>query len=117
MYIGILLIVLAAFAFASAGLYYVAAILVLCGKLLGTLIIGIVGGCRLFAKGIWLALVALWQCGAVLGAWGFIIGCAAMHWLMKRVDPTCTIAYSGCVHGVEWLKRTYVKREKRGRGL
>ena len=117
MWLGALLFLLAAFAFASAGLYYVAAILVLFGKLLGALVVGIIGGARLFAKGTRFAAVACWQCCVVLAAWSFIVGCAAAHWLMKRVDPTCTIAYAGCVHGVEWLKRTYVKREKRGRGL
>lgn len=111
MYIGILLIVLAAFAFASAGLYYVAAILVLCGKLLGALIIGIIGGCRLFAKGIWLALVALWWIACVLA------GCVweLMHLATQEGDTATANAHRAGMMTVEWLKRTYVKREKRAR--
>lgn len=113
MYIGILLIVLAAFAFASAGLYYVAAIIVLCGKLLGALIVGVVGGCRLFAKGAWLTLVALWWIVCVL---------AGVAWELMRLaahegDTATAGAHRVGVVTIEWLKRTYVKREKRGRGL
>ena len=111
MYIGILLIVLAAFAFASAGLYYVAAILVLCGKLLGALIVGIVGGARLFAKGIWLALVALCWITCVLA------GCAweAARRTGREADAATAGAHRVGAVTVEWLKRTYVKREKRAR--
>ena len=113
MYIGILLIVLAAFAFASAGLYYVAAILVLCGKLLGVLIVGIVGGARLFAKGAWLALVALWWIACVLAGWVWEFA----HRAAQEGDAATAGAHRAGMLTVEWLKRTYVKREKRGRGL
>ena len=111
MYIGILLIVLAAFTFASAGLYYVAAILVLCGKLLGALIIGIVGGMRLLAKGVWLALVALWWIACVPA------GCVwdLMHLATREGDAATAGAHRAGTVTVEWLKRTYVKREKRAR--
>lgn len=113
MYIGILLIVLAAFAFASAGLYYVAAILVLCGKLLGALIVGVVGGVRLFAKGAWLALVALWWIACVLAGWVWETARRAG----QEGDAATAGAHRAGMVIVEWLKRTYVKREKRGRGL
>lgn len=111
MYIGILLIVLAAFAFASAGLYYVAAILVLCGKLLGALIIGIVGGCRLFAKGailvtIWLWLVVCALAGLVVGFWRLAA---------EEGDAATGRAHRAGMVTVEWLKRMYVKCEKRAR--
>lgn len=113
MYIGILLIVLAAFAFASAGIYYVAAILVLFGKLLGALIVGIVGGVRLFAKGLWIVVVALW--------W-IVSRAPRTFWApVFRAAQECDAATAGAhrtgMVTIEWLKRTYVKREKRGRGL
>lgn len=113
MYIGILLIVLAAFAFASAGLYYVAAIVMLCGKLLGALIVGIVGGTRLFAKGAWLALVALWWLTCVLAGWAR----EAARRTGQEADAATAGAHRAGMVTVEWLKRTYVRREKRGRGL
>lgn len=113
MYIGILLIVLAAFAFASAGLYYVAAIVVLCGKLLGALIVGIVGGCRLFAKGAWLAIIAVWWIACVLAGWAW----EAARRAGQEADMASAGAHRAGMVTVEWLKRTYVKREKRGRGL
>ncbi|ABR10604.1 BcepNY3gp69 [Burkholderia phage BcepNY3] len=113
MYIGALLILLAAFAFASAGLYYVAAILVLFGKLLGALVVGIVGGCRLFAKGAWLALLGLaWIVSRLAGiAWELA------HRAAQEGDAATASAHRAGMVAVEWLKRTYVKREKRERGL
>lgn len=113
MYIGILLIVLAAFAFASAGLYYVAAIIVLCGKLAGALIVGIVGGVRLLAKGAWLVAVALWWITCVLAGmlWEFA------HRVAQKGNEATAGAHRAGMISIEWLKRTYVRREKRGRGL
>lgn len=111
MWLGALLFLLAAFAFASAGLYYVAAILVLLGKLLGALVVGIIGGVRLFAKGIWLALVALWWVACVLA------GCVweLLHLATQEGDAATAGVHRAGMVTVEWLKRTYVKREKRAR--
>lgn len=111
MYIGILLIALAAFAFASAGLYYVAAILVLFGKLLGALVVGVIGGARLFAKGTWLVAVALWWLTCVLA--GLVHG--LMRLAVDEADAATAGAHRAGAVTVEWLKRTYVKREKRAR--
>lgn len=113
MYLGALLILLAAFAFASAGLYYVAAILVLFGKLLGALVVGIVGGCWMFAKGsrwvlYWLACGTAFVAGV---AWRLAYRAA------QEADAGTTRAHRIGTVTIEWLKRTYVKREKRGRGL
>lgn len=113
MWLGALLFLLAAFAFASAGLYYLAAILVLFGKLLGALVVGVIGGARLFAKGavlvaIWLWLVACVLAGLVVGFWRLAA---------EEGDAATGRAHRAGMVTIEWLKRTYVRREKRGRGL
>lgn len=113
MWLGALLFLLAAFAFASAGLYYVAAILVLFGKLLGALIIGIIGGVRLFARGLWLAVVVVWWVvsRAPRTFWAPVFRAA------QECDATAGRAHRAGMVTIEWLKRIYVKRERRGRGL
>lgn len=113
MWLGALLFLLAAFAFASAGLYYLAAILVLIGKLVGALVVGIIGGVRLFAKGVILVAIWLWRVACALA------GLAVGLWRLVAAEgdaATGRACRAGMVT-IEWLKRTYVRREKRGRGL
>lgn len=113
MWLGALLLLLAGFAFASAGLYYVAAILVLFGKLLGALIGGVIGGVRLcYIGAFWLAR-ALWR----VGRWWFVLMRDVVLLGADEAQAATGSAHRAGMVTIEWLKRTYVQREKRGRGL